>query len=289
MPIAPSPPNIFPTWSDIVTEAELRLGQTKLPSLFPYKGNILDATQASTQQACKNGWRKLQTTMRDCGTKNFQSAVLIENLPVVASFDPGSECYLSWFGCSDGINSYTTPALPSDLLGPLWISERATGTALPFAGPNQPNMNPRPDGIPKRPKLIFNGVWQWRANAIWFPGAVQNVDFWIYYRSRLPAPLDVGSTRWFQTTANIVDCEDALSWWVVREFSIAMSAFALGHGQAETAQTAQAAAALAQAEAMTATKLLANQDVMLDQRLDVRRIPYGGGRGSGSNRGGGWL
>lgn len=292
MPIPPPPPaQIFPTWSDVITEAEFRLGQTKLPSLFPYKANILDATQASTQQACKNAWRKLQINMRDSATKKFQSAVQIPNLPVVADQDPASECWLSWFGCSDGVDTFTTPALPDDLLIPLWMSERATGTGLPFAGPNQPNMNPRPDGIPKRNKLIFNGVWQWRADAIWIPGATQSVDLWIYYRSRLPDPVDVGNQRWFQTTANIIDCQDALSWWIVREFSAAFSAFAAAHGETAAAQSAQSAAIYAGAEAMDATKKIANQDVMLDQRADVRRIPYGGGGGSGSGRGrgGGWL
>lgn len=288
MPIPPPGPNIYPTWSDIITEAEFRLGQTKLPSLFPYKGNILDATQASTLQACKNAARKLQINMRDSATKRFQSAVLIENIPVVASQDPASECSISWFGCSDGAGFTTTPALPYDLLIPLWMSERATGTCAPFAGPNQPNMNPRPDGIPKRQKYVFNGVWQWRADTIYYPGALQNVDFWIYYRSRLPDPTDVGSTRWFNTTFNIIDCQDALSKWIGAEFLMAASGYAIQKGDSTAGQVLASIASALSIEARTATQLIANQDVMLDQRADVRRIPYGSSRGSGRRNRNSW-
>ena len=100
-----------------------RVGQ-QMPSLAPYTGNILDQTQASTQQRMNNAWRKFQDALCDAGSKKFQESITIKGIPPTASFDPADQSSISWFQCGDGVNLFTNPVLLRPIwLTPLWMSE----------------------------------------------------------------------------------------------------------------------------------------------------------------------
>ena len=289
MPILPpSNTGVYDTWTTICNAARMRL-RSRMPSLQAYSGNILDATQAETQQAASNALRRLQDGMVDAGSPRFSKETVIFGIPPVTNSDPASQQSMSWTEFFDGTNYQTTPVLPSDLILPLWMSERRNGSGLPFPPPNLPNMNPLPDGIPKRTKAIFNGCWQWRDDHVVFPGATQSVDFWIYYRSFLPDPVDVGSVRWFNSTVNIARCQDPLVWWLCREFAIArLAEMNSADAASPLGMQMTGLAELCETQAAEATKKLVNRDQMAKQRMDVRRIPYGGGGSTGRGRGGCW-
>lgn len=283
--IIPVPsPGVYDSWNTILNSARMRL-HSRMPSLQTYSGNILDASQAETLQACRNAARVISNKMRDSGSTRFENDFVLFGLPPTTNMDPASTCTLDWFGYFDGNNLFQPiPALPSDLLLPLWMSERQSGTNLPFPPPNRPNMNPQIDGLPKRPKLIFNGCWQWKNNQVNIPGALQTIDLWIYYRSRIPDPKDIGQQRWFDTDCQIaVECQDALVWWICAEFATSLAASAT---DPMVAQNAIQFVSTCESKGAEATRLFVNQDKMLKARADVRRRPYGSGARGGGGLGG---
>lgn len=284
MPVIPPTPvsGVYDPVFFILNETKSRVGE-QMPSLQPYTGNILDATQASTQQRMNNAWRNFQDSLCDAGSKKFQQSVVIEGIPPTHNYDPAVQSSISWFQCFDGDNYQLNPVLPSDLVTPLWMSERQSGTQDPFPGPDEPNMDFYIDGLPMYgQKYCRNGCWEWRGEVIYYPGATQAVDFMIRYRKNLPDFVDVGSQRWFTQPVQMVRCQDPLSWWLVVEVATAASAIAGAPGNAlQLAQSARLAA-------VEATKKYANRDVMLDQRTEAQRIPYNGGsRGQGVRYGSG--
>lgn len=240
-----------------------------MPSLFPYTGNILGYTQANTNQMFNNAYRKFQDAMFDAGSKRFQEDVIIPAIPATTNYDPAVQNSISWFQCFDGNNYTTTPVLPSNLVIPLWICERQAGSSFNFPWPDTPNMDMFLDGLPMNQKYAYNGCWEWRGDVLYYPGATQSVDFRIRYRYNLPDILDVGNVRWFQAPVPMVRCQDPLAWWLVVE--VAMAEAAKPDSPAKVVQLAQSA----QMQAMEATKKYVNRDVMLDERTEARRIPYG--------------
>lgn len=279
MPIPPPPPQIYEIANSILNAGRARVAQ-EMPSLDVYSGNVLDHTQATTQQFLNSAWRNFQDSCCDSGSKKFQEEIVIEGIPPTASYNPAAQSSISWFQCGDGVNFTTTPVLPSDLVTPLWMSERQTGSCAPFPEPDEPNMELYIDGLPRtNQKYYFNGCWEWRGEVIYYPGATQSVDFLIRYRKNLPDIVDVGNIRWFNQPVPMVRCQNPLSWWLVVE----VATFASGRPDAPA--NILAMAATAESKAMEATKKYVNRDVMLDQRMpEVQRLPYNGGsRGQGSS------
>ncbi len=283
MPAVPSPAAaVYDSATSILNAVRARLSHL-MPSLFPYSGNILDLPQASTQQIFNNGWRRFQDALCDAGSKRFQSEIVIVGIPPTANFDPASQNSISWFQCFDGSDYTTTPVLPSDLVTPLWICERPTDSLCAFPWPDEPNMDLYLDGLPMCQKYQYNGCWEWRGEVIYYPGAIQSVDFRIRYRQQVPDIVDVGNQRWFTQSVPMARCQDPLSWWIVVEAATAEAA------KPNPPSGIIGLAASAQAQAIEATKKYANRDVMLDERTEARRIPYGGRGGSGYGGGNGWY
>ena len=277
----PIPTPVFnpqdPAYS-IIDAARFRLHE-KMPSLLPYSGTILRETEASTQQAFNNAWRKLQATMANAGSSTFEASIVIQGIPPVSpsALDPATECGISWAGCSDGATQYTTPALPSNLMTPLWMSERWSGSMQPFPSPQRPNMIGRPDGLDKFTKTNYNRVWQWRGEVIYYPGSLQTEDFWIYYQSYFPDIVDVSTTPWFMQNVPIIRCQEALSHWLCREFC--MSQAQDDSLDPDVRQQFMAAMPYFEAQAMAATRLLISPDKKRKQRMGYSRRPFAGGGG----------
>lgn len=269
----PIPPvNVAPRDSvnSVLNAARFRLND-KLASLYPFSGKILDEYQAGTQQAFNNGYRRLQNELKDAAIELFSDEIVIIGIPPVTNFDPSSTCSMSFTEFFDGTTYQNSPVLPKNLLIPLWMSERQSGTNLPFPPVNRPNMRNYVDGLPGNGKWIFNRAWEWRGEKIVFPGAMQTVDFRIRFRATLPFIGDVGNLAWFQQDVPILDCGDALAWWVCYEFSVARMADGdVAEGMAAVAETFKE-------NAESATTLMMNQTAMKNQRTNVRQLPYGGG------------
>lgn len=283
MPIPPPGPQIYDAASTVLNATRLRLHE-RMPSLQAFSGTVLRETEPSTQQAFNNAYRKLQAVMAKGGSSTFEASIVIEGIPPVNSLalDPATECSLSWFGFNDGLNSTTTPALPSNLMTPLWMSERWNGSNLPFPSPRRPNMTGQPDGLTKTIKVNWNRVWQWRGEVIYFPGSLQTMDFWIYYQAYLPDLVDVSTAPWFTQPVPIRRCQQALSYWSCREFCMSQSSDP--QLDPDVRQQFIAAVPFFEQKAMDATAELISPDKKRKQRLNYSRLPYANG-GSGGGRG----
>lgn len=278
MPVPPIGGSPYRPAFEILNATRARLHEL-MPSLFPTSGSILDATQASTQQHFNNAYQRFKDELTDSGAERFKGDIIIPNVPATTNFDPSALNSIDWFGCDNGSGHFDTPALPGNLILPLWMSERPTGSLSAFPHPDQPNMRCFTDGLPMCQKFQRNGAWEWREDTIFYPGSTVAMDFRIGYRLALPDIIDVGTKRWFLCDVPLAGCSDAMSWWTCAEFATAEAA-------KPNAPTMILQLAMnCKAEAMAATKLWANRDVMKNERTEVRRAPYGGGsRGQGNYR-----
>lgn len=261
----------------ILNTCRVRLND-KMPSLQAYSGKVLDETQATTQQSFNSGWRRLQENLAELGVERFKGDIVIFNIPQVTNLDPASKCSISWAEFFDGTNFTTQPVLPSTLVTPLWMSERPSGSNLPFPSPKYPNMECCIDGLPTPVKVQRNRFWEWREERIFFPGSTVQMDFRIGFRLCLQDFVDIDDTHWYELEVPLRWCMDALAWWVCCEFAFARSA----DGESDMLALAEAC----EEKAMDATKRYANRDIMKNERVQVRRTPYGGGsRGQGQGQG----
>ncbi len=187
---------------------------------------------------------------------------IIYSLPVVATTDPAVPCWIDWFNYNDGANLFNAPVLPPDLIVPLRVWERPSGQRGPF--PVDP-MELIFDGLPGFPKQAWSGFWEWRANAIYIPGALQVMDLKILYMRYLGDFLD-DSEQWFQKRVPIPRCQDALSLYICAEIRSDVES----EGWLEKAESA--------------ARLLCNRDVAMKQRGNIRRQSR-----SGRLERGGWC
>ena len=231
----------------------------KMPTLVSYSGNLLDRTNADTQAMANAGWRRLQEFLTSAGFSALTGDTVIIGLPVCLSTDPSDQVFIAWSGCSDGINIYTAPTLPENLMYPLKVWERQSGIDMPFI---EPPMELMLDGLPTAPKGILNRRWEWREDAIWVPGAQQITDLRIRYIKYMADFKDVGAVQWFDQLVPIVHASDALAAFIVAQV--------IGETNPVAAQ-----AAVDAGEA--AARKLINRDVKAKQRVNVRRQPRSGG------------
>lgn len=275
--------NVYDDCTTILNTCRVRLND-KLPSLQPHSGKILDETQSTTQQAFNSGWRRLQENLAELGVERFKGDIVIFGIPATTNLDPASKCSISWSQFFDGTNYHTQPVLPSSLVTPLWMSERPADTQFRFPDPRYPNMKCCVDGMPTWVKIQWNRVWEWREEQIFFPGSIIPMDFRIGFRLCIQDFVDIDDTHWYELQVPLRWCQDALAWWVIAEFAYARAA----DGEQDMLAVGQAC----EEQAMTATRRYANRDIMKNERVEVRRTPYGGGsrgQGRGSGCGGfGW-
>ena len=246
MPILPPGTGSLDTVNSVLTATAARLND-KVETLLPVSGSLLGSGIYFTQQSVNTAWRKMCEFLATVGFTALKQEAIITGIPLSASLDPASTSWLDWFNCFDGANLYDVPALPSDLIVPFKIWERPTGQNAQF--PRDP-MELMFDGLPGMQKQSWNGCWEWRANRIYFPGALQVMDFKVLYQRYLGDFLDVGNVQWFQQPVPIQRCQDAFSLYICSEFRPA-------DGWLEKAEVA--------------ARLLCNREVSMKARGNVRR------------------
>lgn len=104
--------------------------------------------------------------------------------------DPGQQVNISDAGYFDGSNQNYPPNLPSDMLEPVDLWERTTGSLETWRA-----MKECTDGLPSVMQGERQGFWEWRTEMIWMPGATQTNDLKLRY---------VGSSTQFATPQDTV-------------------------------------------------------------------------------------
>ena len=222
-------------------------------------GSILVDTAPFTNVFLNSAIRKTQRYLANNGlASNIVDNFILTPITPVANSDPATQVFINAFGYNDGMNMHSQPVLPPDLILPLSIMQRQTGSGAQFT-PMWPAKQPLQSRIPGP----YFGEWEWRSDAIFMVGCQNTMDIRVRYEGRLPR---VASTAdYTKTTINIRDGEDALA-------AALVFPYAFSRGAAQRAE----ARALWQEEC----DQLINRYIRKDQRIAVRPRGYAAGGGS---------
>lgn len=263
-PIPPTSAPPYDTATDVLNAARARLNDD-IKTLLPTGGKLLANNQVFSQQVFNTAWRKFQEALSNWGYSRLRRTAIIQALPQGGTLDPGIPAWLDWTGYYDGANFWPgQPAAPSDMILPIRIEERQTGTNATFC-----QMENVVEDLPTWQKCNRNGFWHWEDDKIFMPGAQLSVDLRIRYNFFLPDIEDIGTDPWFSLPVPITHCTDSLSLYVCAELARARLV------------ELEAAPYYEEAEAMA--KLLMNRDVQQKQRVNLRRQSRSG-RLEGYNR-----
>jgi hypothetical protein len=144
-------------------------------------GNLLSDNQPYVQPILNSGYRHLQRKLVSRGYQTLKKRIVLTGVLPVALRDPGVQVAINYSGYFDGVQNHLTPALPVDLLMPMKLRERQTGSTLPF----NPMFIAR-DGLPSRPQGIWLRDWIWQQDQIEMCGATQENDIDLLYAAFLP-------------------------------------------------------------------------------------------------------
>lgn len=239
----------------------------------PGEGQILTDSSTTLQNLMNSA---IRDTYRDCRIMGQPTLIkdnyLLLALPPVNSAlgvgvqNPAVQVAIQFAGYFDGLIMWPNLTLPSDLIYPLEMWERLTGTGnLPF-GP----MRQSSGALRSRNQVQALGEWEWRTDGIWMIGAILQRDVRLRYISTFP-DLAFPSVDFSTTYVPIMDCQEA----VADKISV---------------RYAQRLGGTALADAMMAAKssiFKLRQQITRDrQKIDYQRRPYGS---SGNTQSGGAL
>jgi hypothetical protein len=170
------------------------------------QGGIIATNDAPfTKPFLNKAIRWLYRNLRNIG----DPALIIDNyiltgIPALTQPNPAVQVSLGFLGYFDGFAMHSEWKLPAGAMGIDRLWERATGTGLDFV-----EMHARPDGLAPRMQVGRMGVYEWRGNAVWMPGALQELDLRI--RCKIAIPPVLGKNINFENTyVPILDAEDTI-------------------------------------------------------------------------------
>lgn len=191
-------------------------------------------------------------------TEYFQSNIPVIDGPLgLAVPDPSVQVYLGFAGFWNGSTLSPTPALPSDLIAPLEIWARASGSGLTYG-----LLNPAGDGLASNYQDYTLGQYEWRGDSIYFNGSLVEQDIRVRYEAGLtPISTTLSPTLFSTTTVNFLDSAEPLSLYCAY-------IFCANKGPAGTANDLLA-------RYNDATAKICNRQTKMKQRTQYDRNPYG--------------
>ena len=218
-------------------------------------GDIFSDAQPYTLPTLNLAWRKLQRRLAQSGHQRLEDEIDLLAVPVVGSLDPLAQTNLSWNGFWDGRFLFPQPRLPQNFISTLKLSERQAGTTF------KPSpMRLAIDGLPPRNKGSWNGLWDWYKDAIYMPGSLISMDLHLEFSAFLPDIVLPSGLTLSQVPIPIMRCAEALGYYMAGIF-------------VEPRGNPGAVASFdAQGDAVTDSLTSAN--AQMEQRTNIRRIPY---------------
>jgi hypothetical protein len=245
----------YPIAEDVMNDARAFINDM----LRTTAGSILVDNAPFTPYLLNSAIRKTQRYLANNGLlSNVIDNFILSAIPVVGNQDPATQVSISALGYNNGVNTFSQPVLPPDLILPLALAQRQTNSGAQFS-PMQPAKGPLMSRIPGP----YFGEWEWRQDQLNMVGCTNVMDIRVRYEGRLAR---ISPTANFsQTTINIRDGEDALTSGLVMLYSFSRGA----------AQRAEA-------------KMMWKEDcddliiryVRKDQRIAVRPKGYAAGGGT---------
>lgn len=275
-----APPTVTAPYDSL--ESCLNLARTRLnDAIQSLGGDILTDVQPFTSTMVNSAWRKLQAFLANLGYSKYKRKFWAYNMPEVSSTDPSVEVFWSWTQFFDGTGYWIPPTvdvLPWDLIAPLRVSERPSGSNQVFKP-----MSLCPDGLPEGMKRPWNSCFEWKNDAIYMPGSTRPMDMEVEYAAYdldflvtngvLGNPLATPAITPATMFVPIMRSQSALANYIAAEC-------AMGRDDVDVP-------AFTTAAETDAKILMNNSDVKLKQRRPVQRRPYArrGGYSAYSTRG----
>ena len=240
----PAGGNPYPTVGSVMDTARARV----LDMINDTSGDLLTNDAPYAQTHLSNAWTWYQDRCADLGVETLIKELVIQGLPAAYSFDTQYQAWLTWMGCSDGVNQFEQPVLPQDLISPLSIWRRQSGNQTTFQ-----LMDQAEDGLP----VVRNvNVYDWRDDGMYYYATSYPQDVRMRYAA-YRADLDVTAP---ETLVPMMRCTDCLGARVAFEY-------ASSRGSAQTAALeAWAETAFQNGAAQRTTRR--------KQRQTLRRRPY---------------
>jgi len=229
-------------------------------------GAILTDSAPFTVVYANAAIRRTQRYLANNGiASNIRDNVILSSIPPAVGADPQIQVYISPLGYFDGANMNSQPTLPADLILPLEVWERQTGSGAQFIFMPQPQ-----EGLESRIPGSYFGQWEWREDRINMTGSTITEDLRLRYEASLARI--AASADFTKTTINLVDGEDALAAGIVLQYA-----------------RTRGSAMRQEAEAWWKSECdeIVNRHVRRDQRIAYRPRGYraGGGRIDGALQG----
>lgn len=217
MPFPPAPPAVLDSVEYVLNLARVRLND----AIASLSGDVLTDNAPFTQALTNGAWRRLQSEFVRLDSPKLVNQGVVYSIPVAAAISPATTvdsstyCWMNWSQFFDGVQYFTKPVLPSDLIAPIDIWERVTQT--PDTG--QFYEMDRSSKFAPVPKVQRHWKWEWRNDALQLQGSTVVTDLLIRYAAYYPDFVTVGGTQWYQQTIPIPRVASAFAWLVAFEMA----------------------------------------------------------------------
>lgn len=184
------------------------------------------------------------------GITTFTKETVLASVLLKGTQDPGIQINISDSGYFDGATNFPTPQVPTDLQEPEFLWERQTGSQE-----NWLEMEEILDGLPAQVPNLRLGIWEWRQDAIYMPGATQTNDIRLRYTAEIVN---------FSTPSDVI---------LIRGAQSALASF-LAYVFAQSRGAPSAADFMGQGNDFTLQ--ICRRNSRAKQRVTTTRRPYGG-------------
>jgi len=131
-----------------------------------------------------SAYRQVQRALAVAGGPLFiVDDVIFAAVPAVVTPDPQVHVSLSDAGWNNGTSMANPPQLPPDLLEPVKVFSRPTGSQQDYQEMTDLTEH---GGLPSVPQTNLMGSWEWRQDGIYFIGATVTNDLRLRYKKSLP-------------------------------------------------------------------------------------------------------
>lgn len=159
------------------------------------------ATDPLLMPHINSAYRKVQRAVSNAGGGGFIQDDVLVTVAALAQADASVQV---------AITDSTAPPnqLPNDLLVPMKIWERAGGSSDDFV--EMFDMSQK-GGLPSRPQGQTLSLWEWRADGLYFLGALQDVQIRLRYQAAFPDLVDGSSPILIRNAQDCIAFAAALS------------------------------------------------------------------------------
>ena len=180
MPVLSS--SAYNTADDVLTRVRTICNDSEVQG-----GDVITDTAPFAFDLLNAGFERVQLELAKYGVEVDTTETWLIGLPTMPTIDPEARMVIDDTGCNIiypngvGTSFSSTPALPSDLILPLKLWERQTGTTDQAAPLKQPNA-----GLLPFSQDLYLRQWEWEADGIRTLGATQSLDLKLKYEKHLP-------------------------------------------------------------------------------------------------------